>query len=257
MKKEEWPERGELVITKVKRITNYGAIVDLLEYPGKEGFVHISQISSSWVKNIRSVLSEGQMKVGKVKSVDPRKGTIDISFRDVSKNQEKRKNEEWKRQKKAEKLIERISKSLKEDYEEMLEKITEAFERKFYDVFSGFETASIKGEEALKGIKLPEKWKKEIVKVAKESITPQQVVVKGVMKIRVLAPDGIEVIKKALEKAVKEGAEIEYVSAPRYKIKCKAYDYKEAELILKKALQVIEKEITKAGGEFEFEREKN
>ncbi|MCD6591530.1 MAG: S1 RNA-binding domain-containing protein, partial [Thaumarchaeota archaeon] len=54
----EAPKPGDLVIGLVKRIERYGAYLDLLEYPGWEGLVHISEISLKWIRNIRDYLRE-------------------------------------------------------------------------------------------------------------------------------------------------------------------------------------------------------
>ncbi len=39
----------------VKEVFDQGAYLTLDEYEGKEGMVHISEIASGWVKNIRSM----------------------------------------------------------------------------------------------------------------------------------------------------------------------------------------------------------
>jgi len=44
------PEIGEFVIGTVLRVTPYGAYIALDEYNNIEGLLHISEISSSWVK---------------------------------------------------------------------------------------------------------------------------------------------------------------------------------------------------------------
>ncbi len=258
MKRRDWPSRGDLVIVKIKRIMDYGAIGSLEEYGGKECFTHRSKISTSWVKNIRSFLSEGQLKVGKVIYVDERKGTIDVSFRDVSSQQEKRKNEDWKREKKADKIFEKLCKDLKVPFKKAYEEVGFVLEDEFGDLFSAFESASIYGEEAFKGLKIPAKWKKAIIEFAEKNITVQKVVIKGFLNITSYAENGIEVIKKFLTKFMKEeGVSIEYVSAPRYSIKVEAIDYQSAEKNLKKLISAMEKEAKKKKLEFSFERIKN
>ncbi len=179
MKRSDWPERNDLVVVRIKRIANYGATVELIEYTKKEGFVHISQVASGWVKNIRSHVSEGQMRVGKINRMDRERGTIDISFRAVSSQQEKRKNEDWKREKRADKLFEMICKDIKKPVEESYKEIAYVLEEEFGDLFSAFESASIYGEEALESVKIPDDWKKVIVKHSQESITAQEVTIKG------------------------------------------------------------------------------
>jgi translation initiation factor 2 subunit 1 len=240
---------------KIKRITNYGAVAELTEFPGKEGFIHISQVSSSWVKNIRSVISEGQMRVAKIRGVDLEKKTIDLSLRDVSAQMEKRKNEDYKREKKADKLFERISEELKEPFKESYKVIAIPLEQEFGDLFSAFENSSIYGEEAIKEIDIPEKWKKAIVKHAQHSISSQKVQVEGALSLVSYDPDGVEKIKKALERVVEEDVSVEYISAPKYKLKVKAIDYETAEKKMKKVADSVLADAKKFG-EGSFERKK-
>ena len=89
MKRTEWPSEGDYVVVKIKRISNYGAVADLEEYKQTEGFIHISEVATSWVKNIRSFVSESQIRVATVKRLDRAKNTIDLSLRDVTPQQEK------------------------------------------------------------------------------------------------------------------------------------------------------------------------
>lgn len=69
---------GAILDGKVKTITNFGAFVSLPE--GKSGLVHISEIASTFVSNIRDHLSEGQDVKVKVLSIDP-SGKISLSIR--------------------------------------------------------------------------------------------------------------------------------------------------------------------------------
>jgi len=50
--KKEYPEEGEFVVGTVKNVQNFGAFVSLDEYTGKEGFIHIAEIATGWVKRI-------------------------------------------------------------------------------------------------------------------------------------------------------------------------------------------------------------
>jgi len=49
---------------------------------------------------------------------------------------------------------------------------------------------------------------------------------------------------------------VNVVTAPKYRIEVMAENYKEAERILEKAVEVAVKNITKAGGQGSFKREK-
>ncbi|MGA2199269.1 MAG: S1 RNA-binding domain-containing protein, partial [Nitrososphaerales archaeon] len=52
MEASELPDRGEIVLCTVREITPHGIYVDLDEYNNMNGFLHISEISTGWVRNI-------------------------------------------------------------------------------------------------------------------------------------------------------------------------------------------------------------
>src|SRR3989344_368771 len=92
---ENYPEQGEVVIGKITKVLDYGVFLSLLEYEGMQGFVHISNVSSSWIKNIRNFVKDGQIRAGKVMAVDRYKKQVDISFTKVSQSQQREKIEEY------------------------------------------------------------------------------------------------------------------------------------------------------------------
>ena len=51
------PEEGKVYVGTVKRVENYGAFVEIL--PGKEGLLHVSQISEERTREVSDVLKEG------------------------------------------------------------------------------------------------------------------------------------------------------------------------------------------------------
>ncbi|MFQ6066637.1 MAG: polyribonucleotide nucleotidyltransferase [bacterium] len=51
------PRVGQVYLGKVKRVTDFGAFVEIM--PGKEGLVHISQLSDKFVKNVSDVVKVG------------------------------------------------------------------------------------------------------------------------------------------------------------------------------------------------------
>jgi polyribonucleotide nucleotidyltransferase len=73
-------EVGRIYQGKVARIVDFGAFVNVL--PGKDGLVHISQISSERVENVTDVLSEGQEVAVKVLEID-RQGRVRLSMKEA------------------------------------------------------------------------------------------------------------------------------------------------------------------------------
>ena len=60
MLKKDYPGEGELIVGTVMKVQGFGAFVSLDEYPHKEGFIHISEIATGWVKRIRNHVREKQ-----------------------------------------------------------------------------------------------------------------------------------------------------------------------------------------------------
>ncbi len=71
------PEVGEVYEGKVKSIMPYGAFVEIL--PGKEGLLHISEISWQRLENLDGVLSEGDKIKVKLLEVDRKTGKLKLS----------------------------------------------------------------------------------------------------------------------------------------------------------------------------------
>ena len=73
-------EVGVIYEGKVQKIMDFGAFVNIL--PGKDGLVHISQISNERVENVNDKLREGQMVRVKVLEVD-KQGRVRLSMKAV------------------------------------------------------------------------------------------------------------------------------------------------------------------------------
>jgi translation initiation factor 2 subunit 1 len=254
MKLSEWPKPGDYAVLKVKRVMPYGAIADLEEYGEKDCFIHISNVANARIKNIRSYISEGNVRVGVIINVDTSKKSIEASLRRVTEQEEKRKLEDWKREKRADKLFERLCKSLKEDYIKTYETIVPKLSDNFGDLLSAFENASLYGEEAFAGMGLPEKFVAAFVSHAKENIVPAEVVVKGNLTLKSRKGDGILAIKEVLKKMNQPSVRLEYISAPKYRVIVTGQEYSDAEKLLNSVVQNAIETIEKLGGEGSFER---
>jgi polyribonucleotide nucleotidyltransferase len=73
-------EVGRIYTGKVARLMDFGAFVTIL--PGKDGLVHISQISNERVEKVSDKLSEGDEVKVKVLEVD-RQGRVRLSMKEV------------------------------------------------------------------------------------------------------------------------------------------------------------------------------
>jgi translation initiation factor 2 subunit 1 len=250
-RKPEWPERGELVLAAVQKVAEYGAYVTLEEYGNKEGLLHRNEISTSWVRNIRDHVREGQKLVLKVLRVDPEKKHIDLSRKRVI-----------KRERKAESFLRVTAEKLHKPIEELFEKAASPMEETYGDVYTALEESSRQGAEVLTKIGVPQEIAQPLAELAQERIHPPIVEVKGELQLTSTKPDGVNQIKKALQTAQKSSTSkttkihIYTIAAPKYFLKVEAENYKEAESMLQKASEAAIKAITKAGGEGNLKREK-
>jgi polyribonucleotide nucleotidyltransferase len=73
-------EIGKIYRGKVKKITDFGAFVEIL--PGTDGLVHISQIADQRIKSVSDVLKEGEEIMVKVLEID-KQGRIKLSRREA------------------------------------------------------------------------------------------------------------------------------------------------------------------------------
>ncbi len=252
-----FPENGDLVVCTVTNVKNFGAFVTLDEYDDKEGFIHVRDIASGWVKYIRDFIREGQKIVCKVLGVDSAKGHIDLSLKSVNEHQKREKIQQWKNEKKAEKLVEivaeKLSISVDSAYNEFGNDLLDYYET----LYGAFETVASDPDDFRS--EFEGDWVETFIEVAIDNVTPPYVQIDGILEIRSMAPDGVEIIKKALQKGLEEvedaNVEITCVGSPRYRIVITADEYKDAEDIMKKASNKIISLITKSGGEASLKRE--
>jgi len=256
------PEEGEIVLCKVKKVLFHSVFVELVEYGNKEAMIHISEIAPGRIRNIRDYVKEDKIVVCKVLTVDKERGTIDLSLRRVSLQQRLKKEEEFKQEQKAEKILELVAQRLNTTLQEAYEKAGKRIIEEYGSLSSCFEDVALKGDSVLRELRLPEQYIKELVEVVRERIKPPEVTIVGELILESFAENGIEQIKSALNageklaKANKYNMSLTYISAPRYMLQLKAADYKTAEDAVSKVTEKIISELKKSGGNASFERKK-
>jgi translation initiation factor 2 subunit 1 len=253
----EFPEEGELVVCTVQNVKNFGAFVTLDEYDNKEGFIHIRDVATGWVKYIRDYVREGQKIVCKVLGVDTGKGHIDLSLKSVNEHQKREKIQQWKNENKAEKLLEIVADRTGEKKEALLEEFGFDLIERYGTLFSAFEISAANPssleEEGFSGT-----WTKAFLEVAKENVTPPYVQIDGYLELTCPLPDGVDHIKSSLLSGMGSSSleiKIQYIGAPKYRVVVSAPDYKMAEDELKIVSTNIINSLQTCGGKASFHRE--
>jgi translation initiation factor 2 subunit 1 len=258
--KPEWPEPGDLIIATIESVMDYGAYAKLDEY-NRRGFLHISEISSARIRNVRDFVRENQKMVLKVLRVDVEKGHIDLSLRRVTKRERIEKIKSWKKDRKGDALLHAVAEKVGLPKHEVYQKAGVILEEK-YGLYEGFEKAVKEGIEVLTKLDIPEDLAKVIAQVAEERIKIKMVKVKGVLEVRCNKPNGVKCIQDAFISAKKSNeakdAKVVFfvIATPRYSVEVSADNWKRAEEVLEEVSQSVVTNITKAGGHGSFKREK-
>lgn len=258
---EGFPSRNELVIATVMEVANHGCYVRLDEYDNLRAYIHISELSRTWVKNIRVHVREGQRIVAKVLRVDPRKSQIDLSIKRVPEQMRKLKLLEAKRNQTAYTLFKMIVEQVPPEERGKADEVRDILIDNFEMLYYGLEFASTATQKKLVELGIPPAWAKVIQKVAAANIIPATVEIKGTVEISIPGGEGVIHLKNALiagKKAAEKNTSITIFTegSPRYTIEVTAEDYKVAEKALENALERIQEIVEKHGGSFKFTRKK-
>ncbi|MDD5163908.1 MAG: S1 RNA-binding domain-containing protein, partial [Candidatus ainarchaeum sp.] len=164
----EMPSPGEVIVCKINKVLDYGVFVELLDYTGTKGFVHISQVSSGWIKNIRNFVKEGQVRAALVLAINQQKDQIDLSFTKVSTQAQRARLEEWKQFRRSKRLLEILAEQVKKPFDETWDAVAEPLSSEYGSLQKGFQQIALEGEQAAKSIKAP--WLKPLVELVQKTI---------------------------------------------------------------------------------------
>jgi translation initiation factor 2 subunit 1 len=258
---EEFPEVGELVIGVCSKLTDHGAYFEIFDYEklGPEsGFVHISELSRTWVRNIRSHIREGQRAVAKILRVDAARGEIDMSIRRVSEPQRRQKLNEFKQENRARGIIAVACEKVGIPTE-TVEKILLTEFSSIYDVLITTREGSTK---ILTDLGISEEIAKEIQQLAIKELEPPMVQLTGIFKITCFESDGAVHLSNFFKSYNKifakkhKGSKLnmQIISPPDYRCVIESVDWKTAENIWKNIQNEVKKSFSSYDAEYSFER---
>jgi len=250
----DYPEVGDLVVATVTRVVDYGAYVKLDEYSGVEGLIHISEVASTYVKNIRVHVREGQKLVLKVLRVSSQRAQVDLSLRRVTGREKSEKMLEWKKVKKADSIIKGAAEKLKATNEDT-EKIKDMICEKFDNPFDAFEDTVDEGEETFTSLGINEEWAKALNEVSRGKIRLERAKVIGTVELTCSKTAGVEAIRQALRIAKKakktRGTTVKVytIGSPRYRLEVRSKEITDAQTTLNQAITDVLSSIKSLGGE--------
>ena len=255
---QELPEIGEIVIATITKISDHGAYVTLDEYNKIQGFLHVSEIAPGWVRKVHRYVKEGEKKVLLVKKVGSERREIDLSLKQISKEQRKKKLLDVKRFEKEQGILKNIQEK-SELTTKQIEELEDQFLSKYDSVYDAMLNVAIKGTGEINDLKLQKKVLTTIEDICSKMKLPS-VELRGILEISNNQSNGVELIQKTLsdaENAKDVKIEITYLGAPRYRLSLVSQNFKTAEKSLKPILEKIEKNVKKQSGLYNFTREES
>ncbi len=224
-------EVGDIVLCTVDRIV--GTIVFVKIDGDGEGSIILSEIAPGRIRNLRDYVVPKKRIVCKVLRIS--KDRVDLSLRRVTLKEKKEVLEQENQEKSYKSILKTI---LGEKAEKIIEEI---LKEKEISEFLQEAKENSKKLEKLVGKNDSEKIL-EILNTQKQ----KKFIVKKEIHMKIIKPNGLELIKKILN--TKE-AEIRYISGGKYSIKKESKDLKSADNKLKEILLEIEKEAKKCNAE--------
>ena len=258
-KTQELPEVGEIVVGTIVKIGDHGAYATLDEYDGIQGFLHISEIAPGLVRNVTRFVKMGDKKVLLVKKINRERSDVDLSLKQISKEQRKKKLQDVKRFEKEKGILDHIQEKagLKE---KQIEKLEDQLLSKYNSVYDAVVDIATNGISVLDDLKLDKNVLSTIEEISSKIQVPS-VEIRGILELSNDSSNGVEILRKILLDILKKNKEnnvnISYLGAPKYRITVNSYDFKTAEKTLKPILVEVEKHVNKTGGVFKFEREES
>lgn len=246
---KEKPEEGDFVVVTLTDVDKNSAYADLEEYKDQEGLIHISEVSRSWVQDIRKELDEGEKTVAQV--IDTEGDNLTLSIKRVNEKNKRDTMQRWKKEQKAEKFIEELADRLGKDKEDIYEDIAFPMQREFGSSFHGFEISEAEEDRLLE--LFDEETVEAIQDVAGDNIDLRQEKLEGTLELSFPQGNGLERIKDALSD-IEEGVEVKYVSAPEYSITAWGRTQELAKKRIDSAVRDIREKIDDLDGKFEFSR---
>ncbi len=242
------PEKGELVIANVYKASQFAAWCKLPEYPDIEGMIHISEAAGKWIFDVKEVIKVGKSYVAKVIGLDPEKKIAKLSLKRVSKRDEKEKWNIYRKEERAEKILEIVAKELGKTLDEAYEAIGFKLQDHFGEMYDGLEKI-FKNPQIVEKLKIESPWKEKLLEILKKSFKEKIVKLKAEIEARHFGPDGVEKIKKVLKELKKgKNIKVKYIAAPKYLVEMSTSQPKKDARLLEERLKNAEKMMKKLGG---------
>jgi len=266
----ELPEVDDLVVVQVKRLTEMGAYVSLLEYNGKEGLILSSEVSKRRIRSMTKLLRVGRTEVCMVLRVDQDKGQdkcyIDVSKRRVAHEDIGSTQERFAKAKAVHGIMRHVASMNQIDVEDLCLKVCWPLNKRYESAFDAFrmhvnEEISLWDEVDFSQpgedfTAIADKLKEDLDLNLRRRLIQQMLRIGAKVEVSCSEYEGIDAIKESLiegMKASKEDCEVKIrlIAHPLFVISSMCRDRELGMRTVEEAMSLTETKIKALGGSFE------
>jgi len=251
VKRKGLPEQGELVICTVEKVTQNAAWCTLDEYHNAEGMIHITEASGRWIYNIKDAVKIGKQYVVKAMNIDPETKHVNLSLKRVSRNDEKRKLNQYNRERRAENILNQVAKNMKKTLEDAYQEVGYLLQENFGELSTAFDEMT-DDPHVLDKFEIKKEWRDALAEIINKIFISKTIMLKAELDLRSYSSDGIDFIKNLLSQLQQKGYRVKYISAPKYIVEITTNDPKKAEREMVIEMETIEKLMKSKNGEASY-----
>lgn len=233
-------KEGDIYICRVRKLLQHGIIVTIGNGE-TEGFIHISELSKRWVRDVKDVAKEGEVLVCKVITLGQ---SPELSIKRVTDSEKREALREWSIENRLIKLIEKF-------YKKDTDKLKDQIIKKYGSIFGFYEALTKNGKAELEDMKLNKEITNELLDFVEK--TKKKVIIKNQLELKTYEEKGVEKIKELLNECAKtKGVSIKYIKAPVYMMTLDLGDTKKTLNENKKLLELISKKSKTLNIDFKY-----
>ncbi|MGQ9478495.1 MAG: S1 RNA-binding domain-containing protein [Thermoproteota archaeon] len=240
---------GDLLICKVKELTDFGIILENENLTDKEIFLHVSEISRE--RSIQD-FNIGEVIVVRVLKISRNGERIFVSLKQIDRAEARSLIRRWKAEKKALEIFKEVAAKYAMS-DEILEDTRKKLVDKYGSVTEALRIAVMEGENTLARTKLSIEAREAVYELAAKELIRNKMVKKMLVRLYFIDKYGLNKLKNIFEEVEKMSTkevtiETRVVAAPRYSIALYSYEPKKLNKVAEEVLTKIKEEAWKNGG---------
>ena len=258
MKRQGKPAYNELVVIKVAKVFPNSVSAELIECTAS-GMTPVSEVGGRWVHDIRQFVRENEVRVARVVGTEGHQ--VSLSLKKVRSEEAASRLNEFKRESKAEKILEQALSTAAGSPQQgssgtppaaQLDRVGGLLREQFGSLTKAFEFAY--KNPSLFRERAPKEFAEALIATAQKRFTEKTYELRGKLTLPSYKPDGLRAVKAALSAIEGQGIGVKYISAPNYLLIASGKHVKELESRLTAAATAATKAPGISEGAFAMEK---